>query len=104
MEDKQYNLSWYFSFEEGSPWSASEPSIEPEGMSTAGTEENYHRNMSWLHVSRNLRKSPEVNFFWHWERAIGGGQKIILKPRMQFSLQEKPEANISAEPFNTHYD
>ncbi|XP_075808078.1 protein unc-80 homolog isoform X5 [Microtus pennsylvanicus] len=35
---------------EGSPWSASEPSIEPEGMSTAGTEENYHRNMSWLHV------------------------------------------------------
>ncbi|ELK04896.1 Protein unc-80 like protein [Pteropus alecto] len=34
----------------GSPWSASEPSIEPEGMSTAGTEENYHRNMSWLHV------------------------------------------------------
>ncbi|XP_072817461.1 protein unc-80 homolog isoform X9 [Vicugna pacos] len=35
---------------EGSPWSASEPSIEPEGMSTVGTEENYHRNMSWLHV------------------------------------------------------
>ncbi|XP_008257305.2 protein unc-80 homolog isoform X1 [Oryctolagus cuniculus] len=35
---------------EGSPWSASEPSIEPEGMSNAGTEENYHRNMSWLHV------------------------------------------------------
>ncbi|KAK7808763.1 hypothetical protein U0070_002327, partial [Myodes glareolus] len=35
---------------EGSPWSASEPSIEPEGVSTAGTEENYHRNMSWLHV------------------------------------------------------
>lgn len=35
---------------EGSPWSASEPSIEPEGLSNAGTEENYHRNMSWLHV------------------------------------------------------
>ncbi|KAG5214016.1 hypothetical protein JEQ12_009802 [Ovis aries] len=35
---------------EGSPWSASEPSIEPEGMSTASVEENYHRNMSWLHV------------------------------------------------------
>ncbi|XP_004376433.1 protein unc-80 homolog [Trichechus manatus latirostris] len=35
---------------EGSPWSASEPSIEPEGMSNAGVEENYHRNMSWLHV------------------------------------------------------
>ncbi|KAF4014159.1 hypothetical protein G4228_005365 [Cervus hanglu yarkandensis] len=35
---------------EGSPWSASEPSIEPEGMSAAGVEENYHRNMSWLHV------------------------------------------------------
>eukprot|EP00074_Homo_sapiens_P084535 XP_016859381.1 protein unc-80 homolog isoform X16 [Homo sapiens] len=35
---------------EGSPWSASEPSIEPEGMSNAGAEENYHRNMSWLHV------------------------------------------------------
>lgn len=52
-----------FSFEEGSPWSASEPSIEPEGVSTAGVEENYHRNMSWLHVSRNLRRSPEINFF-----------------------------------------
>uniref|UniRef100_A0A4X2K840 Unc-80 homolog, NALCN channel complex subunit n=1 Tax=Vombatus ursinus TaxID=29139 RepID=A0A4X2K840_VOMUR len=35
---------------EGSPWSASEPSIEPEGLSNTGTEENYHRNMSWLHV------------------------------------------------------
>ena len=36
----------------GSPWSASEPSIEPEGPgSTGGVEDNYHRNMSWLHVS-----------------------------------------------------
>uniref|UniRef100_A0ABM5ELG6 Protein unc-80 homolog isoform X9 n=1 Tax=Pogona vitticeps TaxID=103695 RepID=A0ABM5ELG6_9SAUR len=35
---------------EGSPWSASEPSIEPEVLSSTGTEENYHRNMSWLHV------------------------------------------------------
>ncbi|KGL82693.1 Protein unc-80, partial [Tinamus guttatus] len=35
---------------EGSPWSASEPSIEPEVLSNTGTEENYHRNMSWLHV------------------------------------------------------
>ncbi|XP_053326722.1 protein unc-80 homolog [Spea bombifrons] len=34
---------------EGSPWSTSEPSIEPEG-SNIGTEESYHRNMSWLHV------------------------------------------------------
>ncbi|XP_038644467.1 protein unc-80 homolog isoform X4 [Scyliorhinus canicula] len=34
----------------GSPWSTSEPSIEPEGLSTAGTEENYHRNMTWLPV------------------------------------------------------
>ncbi|XP_050772025.1 protein unc-80 homolog isoform X7 [Gopherus flavomarginatus] len=34
----------------GSPWSASEPSIEPEVLSNTGTEENYHRNMSWLHV------------------------------------------------------
>ncbi|OXB77448.1 UNVERIFIED_CONTAM: hypothetical protein H355_005157 [Colinus virginianus] len=40
----------YFSFEEGSPWSASEPSIEPEVLSSTGMEENYHRNMSWLHV------------------------------------------------------
>ncbi|XP_066431738.1 protein unc-80 homolog isoform X3 [Eleutherodactylus coqui] len=31
---------------EGSPWSTSEPSIEPDGS----TEESYHRNMSWLHV------------------------------------------------------
>lgn len=65
METEQYNLSWHFSFEEGSPWSASEPSIEPEGMSTAGTEENYHRSMSWLHVSRNLRERPEIRIFWH---------------------------------------
>ncbi|XP_069471989.1 protein unc-80 homolog isoform X5 [Ambystoma mexicanum] len=35
---------------EGSPWSTSEPSIEPEGLSNTGTEESYHRNMSWLHV------------------------------------------------------
>uniref|UniRef100_A0A8C6JDT8 Uncharacterized protein n=1 Tax=Melopsittacus undulatus TaxID=13146 RepID=A0A8C6JDT8_MELUD len=35
---------------EGSPWSASEPSIEPEVLSNTGAEENYHRNMSWLHV------------------------------------------------------
>ncbi|OXB64717.1 hypothetical protein ASZ78_014988 [Callipepla squamata] len=35
---------------EGSPWSASEPSIEPEVLSSTGMEENYHRNMSWLHV------------------------------------------------------
>ncbi|XP_028832106.1 protein unc-80 homolog isoform X5 [Denticeps clupeoides] len=34
----------------GSPWSTSEPSIEPEGQSSGGGEENYHRNMSWLHV------------------------------------------------------
>ncbi|XP_056606879.1 protein unc-80 homolog isoform X3 [Triplophysa dalaica] len=35
----------------GSPWSASEPSIEPEGTgSTGGVEDNYHRNMSWLHI------------------------------------------------------
>ncbi|XP_071977418.1 protein unc-80 homolog isoform X11 [Engystomops pustulosus] len=34
---------------EGSPWSTSEPSIEPDG-SNIGTEESYHRNMSWLHV------------------------------------------------------
>nr|XP_055069097.1 protein unc-80 homolog isoform X7 [Misgurnus anguillicaudatus] len=35
----------------GSPWSASEPSIEPEGPgSTGGVEDNYHRNMSWLHI------------------------------------------------------
>ena len=61
-ETKQHYLSRYFSFEEGSPWSASEPSIEPEGMSTAGTEENYHRNMSWLHVSRRLREIPEISF------------------------------------------
>ncbi|RVE75230.1 hypothetical protein OJAV_G00014730 [Oryzias javanicus] len=34
----------------GSPFSASEPSIEPEGPSSGGTEDNYHRNMSWLHI------------------------------------------------------
>ncbi|KPP64772.1 hypothetical protein Z043_116850 [Scleropages formosus] len=34
----------------GSPWSTSEPSIEPEGLSSGGLEDNYHRNMSWLHV------------------------------------------------------
>uniref|UniRef100_UPI00398F58D0 protein unc-80 homolog isoform X8 n=1 Tax=Pristiophorus japonicus TaxID=55135 RepID=UPI00398F58D0 len=34
----------------GSPWSTSEPSIEPEGLSTVGTDENYHRNMTWLPV------------------------------------------------------
>uniref|UniRef100_A0A3P9LJM9 Unc-80 homolog (C. elegans) n=1 Tax=Oryzias latipes TaxID=8090 RepID=A0A3P9LJM9_ORYLA len=33
-----------------SPFSASEPSIEPEGPSSGGTEDNYHRNMSWLHI------------------------------------------------------
>ncbi|XP_077449787.1 protein unc-80 homolog isoform X19 [Stigmatopora argus] len=34
----------------GSPCSTSEPSIEPEGQSSSGTEDNYHRNMSWLHI------------------------------------------------------
>uniref|UniRef100_A0A667WHN7 Unc-80 homolog, NALCN channel complex subunit n=1 Tax=Myripristis murdjan TaxID=586833 RepID=A0A667WHN7_9TELE len=32
------------------PFSTSEPSIEPEGQSTGGVEDNYHRNMSWLHI------------------------------------------------------
>ncbi|XP_041433161.1 protein unc-80 homolog isoform X16 [Xenopus laevis] len=35
--------------EEGSPWSTSEPSIEPEGGNIS-SEESYHHNMSWLHV------------------------------------------------------
>lgn len=43
------NLYWFFS-PPGSPFSTSEPSIEPEGQSSGGTEDNYHRNMSWLHV------------------------------------------------------
>ncbi|KAG7239268.1 hypothetical protein INR49_029379 [Caranx melampygus] len=34
----------------GSPISTSEPSIEPEGPSSGGAEDNYHRNMSWLHI------------------------------------------------------
>ncbi|KAK7889619.1 hypothetical protein WMY93_025179 [Mugilogobius chulae] len=34
----------------GSPFSASEPSIEPEGQGSGGAEDNYHRNMSWLHI------------------------------------------------------
>lgn len=38
----------------GSPFSTSEPSIEPEGPSSGGTEDNYHRNMSWLHVRLHL--------------------------------------------------
>ncbi|KAF3688432.1 Protein unc-80 -like protein [Channa argus] len=38
----------------GSPFSTSEPSIEPEGPSSGGTEDNYHRNMSWLHVCRTI--------------------------------------------------
>lgn len=38
----------------GSPFSASEPSIEPEGPSSGGTEDNYHRNMSWLHVGPSV--------------------------------------------------
>uniref|UniRef100_A0A3Q2ZNL7 Unc-80 homolog (C. elegans) n=1 Tax=Kryptolebias marmoratus TaxID=37003 RepID=A0A3Q2ZNL7_KRYMA len=33
-----------------SPFSTSEPSIEPEGQGSGGTEDNYHRNMSWLHI------------------------------------------------------
>lgn len=42
------NLYWFSP--PGSPFSTSEPSIEPEGQSSGGTEDNYHRNMSWLHV------------------------------------------------------
>ncbi|XP_034034498.1 protein unc-80 homolog isoform X14 [Thalassophryne amazonica] len=34
----------------GSPFSTSEPSIEPEGHSSGGAEDNYHRNMSWLQI------------------------------------------------------
>ncbi|KAJ3584353.1 hypothetical protein NHX12_014848 [Muraenolepis orangiensis] len=34
----------------GSPFSTSEPSIEPEGPGSGGAEDNYHRNMSWLHI------------------------------------------------------
>ncbi|XP_030265403.1 protein unc-80 homolog isoform X1 [Sparus aurata] len=34
----------------GSPFSTSEPSIEPEGQGSGGAEDNYHRNMSWLHI------------------------------------------------------
>uniref|UniRef100_A0A3B5MV28 Uncharacterized protein n=1 Tax=Xiphophorus couchianus TaxID=32473 RepID=A0A3B5MV28_9TELE len=35
---------------QGSPFSTSEPSIEPEGQGSGGAEDNYHRNMSWLHI------------------------------------------------------
>ncbi|XP_060775026.1 protein unc-80 homolog isoform X7 [Neoarius graeffei] len=34
----------------GSPWSASEPSIEPEGPGCTSGVDDYHRNMSWLHI------------------------------------------------------
>ncbi|XP_046704530.1 protein unc-80 homolog isoform X4 [Silurus meridionalis] len=34
----------------GSPWSASEPSIEPEGPGSTSGVDDYHRNMSWLHI------------------------------------------------------
>ncbi|XP_035384136.1 protein unc-80 homolog isoform X2 [Electrophorus electricus] len=34
----------------GSPWSASEPSIEPEVPGGTVGAEDYHRNMSWLHI------------------------------------------------------
>jgi len=48
----------------GSPWSASEPSIEPEGPgSTGGVEDNYHRNMSWLHVSASILTILCVNYY-----------------------------------------
>lgn len=40
----------YFCVDIGSPFSTSEPSIEPEGQNSGGAEDNYHRNMSWLHV------------------------------------------------------
>lgn len=53
----------YFSFEEGSPWSASEPSIEPEVLSNTGMEENYHRNMSWLHVSTGCQQCSQGSIF-----------------------------------------
>ncbi|TWW63953.1 Protein unc-80 -like protein [Takifugu flavidus] len=39
-----------FLTETSDPFSTSEPSIEPEGQSSGGTEDNYHRNMSWLHI------------------------------------------------------
>ncbi|GCB78873.1 hypothetical protein scyTo_0019466, partial [Scyliorhinus torazame] len=45
----------------GSPWSTSEPSIEPEGLSTVGTEENYHRNMTWLPCSeKSCLRTPSL--------------------------------------------
>ncbi|XP_053540162.1 protein unc-80 homolog [Ictalurus punctatus] len=34
----------------GSSWSASEPSIEPEGPGSTSGGDDYHRNMSWLHI------------------------------------------------------
>ena len=101
-ETEQYNLSWCFSFEEGSPWSASEPSIEPEGMSTAGVEENYHRNMSWLHVSRRLRKSPEINFFWHWGQICEERTKDYTKNIHPFQPLRNLYVHISAEPLDSH--
>ncbi|TKS65593.1 Protein unc-80 -like protein [Collichthys lucidus] len=39
-----------FRVKKGSPFSTSEPSIEPEGPSSGGAEDNYHSNMSWLHI------------------------------------------------------
>ncbi|KAH0621692.1 hypothetical protein JD844_023269, partial [Phrynosoma platyrhinos] len=56
-----FGCIFFFSFEEGSPWSASEPSIEPEVLSSTGTEENYHRNMSWLHCSdKSCLRTPSL--------------------------------------------
>lgn len=46
-----YRISEHVSVFSGSPWSASEPSIEPEGPGSTSGVDDYHRNMSWLHVS-----------------------------------------------------
>ncbi|TKS64916.1 Protein unc-80 -like protein [Collichthys lucidus] len=47
----QWNAAKYFcQWGRRSPFSTSEPSIEPEGPSSGGAEDNYHSNMSWLHI------------------------------------------------------
>lgn len=50
LEMREFLSAVLFSVLAGSPFSTSEPSIEPEGPSSGGAEDNYHRNMSWLHV------------------------------------------------------
>lgn len=87
------NICMFFFPLAGSPFSTSEPSIEPEGQSSGGTEDNYHRNMSWLHVRPLMCGSVCVSSFQC---------TVLTSPPLLLSLGTDYDPAVQPAEFHLH--